>query len=203
MTTRILSYSALITAAVFLNACNTAKIQTWTDPAFDGRPLGKTMVLGIGESNSRIRQYEDLFALRLFELGVPAGSLHATCKVPEKPDRAELEAMLKTNDVDSIIVTRILSETERNQLVSTGYYSTPIYSSYWGYYSYGYSISFHDAEISNFREFELETNLYDVETEKLVWSGRSVVYDDRSDMKNMRQIIRTVILELRKNGFVD
>lgn len=201
MRAKIFSYSMLAAATAFLTACNTAKVQTWTDPAFEDRPLGNTMVLGIGDSNSKIRQYENLFATRLSELGVAAGSLHTTFQVPEKPDREALETILKSNDIDSIIVTRMLSETERNQMVTTGYYSTPSYSSYWGYYSH--SISFYSADISSFREFELETNLYDVESEKLVWSGRMVVYDDRSDLKNMRETIRTVMLELRKNGFID
>lgn len=190
-----------VVAIGLLTACNTAKVQSWADPQFAGRPIGKTVVLGVAKSDSLCRQYEDMFVARLLELGVAASSMHANSKLTDKLDREALASLLKMNDVDSIIVTRVLSETERSQVISSGYYST-VYSSYWVYYDYGYSVSYNAADVSSFMEFELETNLYDVETEKLVWSGRNVVYDDRSDMKNMKDIIRGVVSGLRKQGFI-
>jgi len=189
-------------ACVFTACFTTVKVQSWIDPAFAERPIGKTIVLGVAESDSLSRQYEDLFVARLLELGVSASSLHANSKVTEKLDKEALEALLRANNVDSIIVTRVLSETERNQVVTTGYNATP-YNNYWGYYNYGYSLSYNSADIASFMEFELETNLYDVDSEKLVWSGRKVVYDDRSDMKNMQGIIKGVIKDFRKQGFID
>ena len=197
--------TGLILAALMaglLSSCNTVKMESWADPAFANRPIGKTIVLGVAESDTISRQYEDLFVARLLELGVSSSSLHANHKVTDKLDRDALTALLKTNNVDSIIVTRLLSETERNQVVTMGYYSTP-YNNYWGYYDYGYSLSYNTAEIASFMEFELETNLYDVATEKLVWTGRKVVYDDRSDVKNMQGIIKSVIKDFRKESFID
>ena len=197
--------TGLILAALMaglLSSCNTVKMESWADPAFANRPIGKTIVLGVAESDTISRQYEDLFVARLLELGVSSSSLHANHKVTNKLDRDALTALLKTNNVDSIIVTRLLSETERNQVVTMGYYSTP-YNNYWGYYDYGYSLSYNTAEIASFMEFELETNLYDVATEKLVWTGRKVVYDDRSDVKNMQGIIKSVIKDFRKESFID
>jgi hypothetical protein len=191
-----------VVAISLLTACNTAKVQSWADPQFAGRPIGKTIVLGVAESDSRCRQYEDLFVSRLLELGIAASSLHANSQLTDKLDREGLKSLLELNEVDSIIVTRVLSETERNQMVETGYYGTA-YTTYWGYYDYGYTVSYNTADVTSFMEFELETNLYDVETEKLVWSGRNVVYDDRSDMKNMQVIIRGVVRDLRKQGFIE
>ncbi len=187
---------------VLMSACNTVKMKSWTDPASTDRPIGKTIVLGVSESDTITRQYEDIFVARLLELGVSASSLHANHKVTDKLDKEALEALLKENNVDSIIVTRVLSETERNQVVTTGYDSTP-YNNYWGYYDYGYSITFNTADVVSFMEFELETNLYDIDTEKLIWTGRKVVYDDRSDIKNMAGIIKSVVKDFRKEGFID
>ena len=196
---------ALITTGILfslLTACNTVKVSSWTDPEFKNRPIGKTVVLGVSESTSMSRQYEDLFVNRLLELGVETASLHASVTITNQLDKNLLDALLKENGVDTIIVTRALSETERNQVVTTGYSATP-YNNYYGYYGYGYSLSYNSADVVSFMEFELETNLYDVETERLVWSGRKVVYDDRSDLTNMKAIIKGVVKDLRKQGMID
>jgi len=185
-----------------LCSCTTVKVQSWTNPEFEGRKIGKTIVLGVAESDSLSRQYEGLFVERLLQLGVEAGSLHANTQITDKIDKAALEALLTANKVDSIIVTRVLSETERNQVVATGYYAMP-YNNYWGYYDYGYSLSMNTADVASFMEYALETNLYDVKSKKLVWSGRKVVYDDRSDLSNMKGIIKGVIKDLRKQGMID
>lgn len=195
----------LLTGSILslFTACTSVKVRSWMDPQFKDRPIGKTIVLGVAESNTLGLQYEDMFVNRLLELGAEAGSLHASMEVTEKIDKEALEVLLKANNVDSIIVTRVLSEVERNQVVTTGYYATTPYNSYWGYYDYGYSLSYNTANVTSFLEFELETNVYDVESKKLVWTGRKVVYDNHSDLENMKEVIRGVVKELRKNGMIN
>ncbi len=184
-----------------LASCNTVKVHSWMDPAFEGRRIGKTMVLGVAESDSISRQYEALFVERLTELGVEAKSLHALVQKTDPVSEAALVAALQEHNYDSIIVTRKLSETERQQAVTTGYYPDH-YDSYYGYYSYGYALTYNTAYVQSFVEFELETNLYDVKTKKLVWTGRKIVYDDRSDLTNMKGIIKGVVKDLKKKGLL-
>ena len=197
--------SATLTAGILiglLTACNTLKVNSWTNPEFKGRPIGKTIVLGVSESDSLSRQYEGLFVGSLMDLGIDAASLHGSANVTGQIDKEALDALLKANHVDTIIVTRVLAETERNQVVATGYHADP-YNNYYGYYGYGYSLSYNTADVVSFMEFELETNLYDVNSGKLIWSGRKVVYDDRSDLTNMKGIIKGVVKGLRKQGMID
>jgi hypothetical protein len=188
-------------AACLLASCTTVKVHSWMDPQFNGRTIGKTMVLGIAESDSLTRQYEYLFVERLAELGVPSASLHAAIQTTKKISKEELAATLQEHNFDSILVTRLISETERQQVANPGSYSTH-YGNYWGYYSHAYTVTYNTAYVQNFMEFELETNLYDVETRKLVWSGRTVVYDDRSDRSNMKRIIEGVLKDLGKKGML-
>ena len=184
-----------------LASCNTGKIHSWADPAFEGRAIGKTMVLGIAESDSLSRQYEVLFVERLVELGVEAASLHALVQKTDPVSEEALVAVLQEQKYDSILVTRLLSETERQQVVTTGYYPN-YYGNYYGYYSYGYSLGYNTAYVQSFMEFELETNLYDVKSKKLVWTGRKIVYDDRSDLTNLKKVIKGVVKDLRKRGLL-
>jgi hypothetical protein len=196
--------TTLVSAACLglLAACNTVKVHSWTAPGSNGRPLGKTMVLGVAESDSLSLQYESLFVERLGELGISAESLHARVQKTDKITEEALAAALREQGFNSILVTRLLSEKERQQVVNTGFYPSH-YDSYYGFYSHAYHLTYNTAYVQSFVEFELETNLYDVETSKLVWSGRKVIYDDRSDQTNMRGIINGVIKDLRKQGMIE
>ncbi len=182
-----------------LASCTTSRISSWMDPEFEGRPIGKTMVLGVAESDSLCRQYEALFVEHLREAGVDADSLHALTQKIDTASETALVAALQEKGYDSVIVTRKLSETERQQMVTTGYYPSH-YDSYYGYYSY--ALSYTTATVQSFLEFELETNLYDVKTKKLVWTGREVVYDDCSDQTNMKSIIHGILKDLEKRGLL-
>ena len=51
-------------------------------------------------------------------------------------------------------------------------------------------------------EFELETNLYDVKSKKLVWTGRKIIYDDRSDLTNLKNVIKAIIKDLGKKDLL-
>ncbi len=190
-----------IFAVCLLSGCTTVKVESWTDPALKPRKIGKTMVLGVANSESVSRQYETLFVDQLAEVGVEAHSLHALLQSTDPVSEEVLTAVLKDNNYDSILVTHKLSETDRQQVVPTGYVPS-YYGNYYGYYSHAYSLNYNTAYVQSFMEFELETNLYDVKTKKLVWTGRCVVYDDRSDQTNMKGIVEGVIKDLKKNGLL-
>ena len=190
-----------IAIVCLLASCHTIRVHSWMDPAFKDRKIGKTMVLGVAESDSVSRQYEALFAERLTEVGVEAYSLHALLQKTDPVSEEALVAALQEHGYSSVLVTRKLSETERGQVVTTGYYPAH-YGNYYGYYSYGYALTYNTAYVQSFLEFELETNLYDVRTKKLIWTGRTVVYDDRPDFTNMKGIIKGVVKDLERKGLV-
>ena len=119
-------------ATVLLASCSTVKVHSWMDPQFEGRKIGKTMVLGMAESDSMSRQYETLFMERLAELGIEASSLHASVQNTNPISEEDLVTALQVKGYNSIIVTRKLSETERQQAVTTGYYPDH-YNHYYGY----------------------------------------------------------------------
>jgi hypothetical protein len=186
-----------------LSGCmmKSAKQESWVNPEYKGNTLGKTMVLATTDSESVARQYEALFVEHLLPY-VPAGSLHASHDLTGKIDKEKLEVLLKENNVQTIIITSVLDGTQRDQIVTVGYNATPYDSGYWGHYNYGYNLTANSATVSSFMEYVLETNVYDVKTQQLIWSGRKSIFDDRSDMQNMKLIISNVVKDLNKHGLL-
>jgi hypothetical protein len=80
------------------------------------------------------------------------------------------------------------------------------YGGPWGFYDhYGYSYNYvtYDPGYSVTRtNFRLDTNLYDVKTEKVLWSGVSQTMNPKSDNKLIDDVIKVVMNALKKNGLV-
>lgn len=191
--------AALVT---LISSCSLIKVNSWADPDFKDRPIGKTVVYGIGDRASVSHQYEDVFVTHLLNQGVKAGSLRSSVKDPSKLDRASLEKLLTENEVDSIIVTRILSQGEETSI--NGINITPMaYVDFWG--ESGVAIAFAPVSpnLETYQELMLETTLYDVKTQKLVWTGRSEIFDDRSNMDNMRGLVDSIVFDLKKKGLLN
>lgn len=197
------AYLLSAVAVCLLSSCQlrTPKQESWSNPEFAGQNLGKTIVLGIGESEALGRQYEALFVNSLLPY-VEAGSLRASMEVTGKIKEEELESVLKQNEVKTIIVTHVIDGNSRDQLVSIGYTATPYNNGYYGYYGYGYSLQANTATVSSYMEFLLETNVYDVKSKQLIWSGRKSIFDDRSDMANMEIVIKAVVKDLNRQGML-
>lgn len=178
-----------------LSACGTLHVDSWANPEYPNRPVGKIMVLGVGKTVEISRQYEDLFIDRLTKLGVEADSMHLHVTRKEMMSEDEIVEILKEHHCDSIIITRLLSEKER-------YYAGGEYPDhYWHYYGF-YSDAFDTRAVESIMEYDLETNLYDVETRSLIWSGREVVYSDRSVQSNMKDVIKALVKNLQRENMV-
>ncbi|MEI6891330.1 MAG: hypothetical protein V5783_04075 [Pontiella sp.] len=199
--TTILLYTAAI---CLLSSCQmrTPKQQAWVNPAFKDHTLGKTMVLGMGNSQALSRQYEAYFVNSLLPY-IDAGSLRVSMVIKDKIDKEELELFLEQKQVKTIIVTRVLEGTSRDQIVSIGYDISPYNNGYWGYYNHGYTLQANTATVTSYMEYVLETNIYDVESEALIWSGRKSIFDDRSDLANMEIIIKAVVKDLHHQNMLN
>lgn len=188
--------------SVLLVACGTARVNSWMDPSFEkGWKIGKTAVLAIAESDSLRREYEDDFVEGLTAEKITAESLMILLPKTEKMTKEELVDLLKKNGFDSIFITRKVSSTERQQVVDLGY--PTYYGDYYNYYSYAFGLSFGgNTQVYNYTEFEMETNLYDVKSQKLVWSARQRVTDDRSSRSNIRRMVNGLLKDLRQKGLL-
>ena len=194
---------SLTLASCLLTSCymRTPKQESWTNPEFKNRSIGKTLVMGNADSQTLCHQYEALFVQHLLPY-VSAGPYHESIDIDGKIEREQLEKLLQENDIQTVIVTTLLDGEQKTETIVTGYDATPHNNGYWGYYDWGYSLSANTATVNSYMEFMLETNIYDVKSKKLIWTGRKHIFDDRSDMDNMTLIIQNVIRDLENQGML-
>ncbi|MBE0639675.1 MAG: hypothetical protein IH598_14245 [Bacteroidales bacterium] len=76
------------------------------------------------------------------------------------------------------------------------------YGSYYGYYNYYYPIVYSPSYYSTDKTYYLETNFFDVASDKLVWSIHSEAYNP-SDIESMIQnYSKTILNKLREEGLI-
>ena len=107
-----------------------------------------------------------------------------------------LDAVRKYNS-DAVIITHLVGK-------ETNYTSTPqhsIHSSNDYYFFYGWAYDTRGYSRSSETVY-LETNLYDVKTEKLIWSGRSKTFKPDSYNQMFNDLVSKVIEDLKKNNLI-
>ena len=181
-----------------LAGCATYKIQSWSDPAISERPIGTVMVVGIAQSATTCRMFENHFVEQLQIQGIAAVSGHALIQPTERITEEQIDAALATGGFDSILITRLAGEQSQSQYVQTGYQSS--FPSYYGHYHgyYAYSTVSPVGYVDTVTEYQLETNLFDVESGKLVWGGMKSIYDSSSKNSNTKKVVTSVIKDLKR-----
>ncbi|MCF7818751.1 MAG: hypothetical protein K9M54_12820 [Kiritimatiellales bacterium] len=192
---------AMAASAGLLAGCTTLPLQTWMDPQFKDRAIGKTAVLALADNIALCGQYENLFVKSLTEHGITAVSLRATMKITDQLTKEQLAAELQAKGYNSIIVTKVLSKTSHDRGQGASGVSVSADGDYWTYYSYSSTPAQTTYPVS-ITESDLEAILFDVKSGKIAWSGRMSVCDSQSNLSNMEIVIRSVVKDLEKKNLL-
>jgi hypothetical protein len=162
--------STFVLALVLLPSCSpTTKLASvWRDDGYQNHPK-KMMIIGEFKNPGNRRIFEDEMVKQLEALGTDAvGSYTA---IPERigVDRDMVTAKMNELGADAVLIARVVDKKTVSTFVPgtvrPGY---PGYGGGWhGYYAYS-SSSTVQAELA-----VLQTNLYDLKTDKLIWTAVS------------------------------
>jgi len=82
------------------------------------------------------------------------------------------------------------------------FYATGSYSSFWGYYGSGWSYMYEPSYLNVDRIVNVETLIYDLRRDKLMWAGMSESTNPKAVMKLIQDLVDTTANELKKQGLV-
>jgi hypothetical protein len=172
---------ALLSAAL-LAACGTVtKIpNAWRNPAHEGVPFQKVFVIGVGKNEMNRRVFEDRFATALSAGGAVASPSYEALPHSERLTEAQVRGAIEGDDYDGVIVTRLLGIEEDTEYVPPRTYTVARHRGYYGYYGSSWDVVHEPGYFETHTIVRLETNLYDVATGELVWSGQSETFDPSS-----------------------
>jgi hypothetical protein len=118
-------------------------------------------------------------------------------------DRAKSIERLRQRGIVAAILMRVVGDEERiTYSPGMGWYSQPMYPSFSGYWSYGWSTIYDPGYTWKDRVVTLETVIYSIENDELIWAGRSETENPKDIRKFVKELIDATGKELRKAGLV-
>ena len=163
----------VIMAAV-LSSCATTSLRTsWVDPEASGKKLGTVLLIGAARNASARRQFEDSFAKVLRSRKVGALTSYDQLPDPAAIDEAAVKPIALKEKVTHVLVVRLVDRKSVTTHVPPSYGGAlpAHYGSWPGYYNMSYATATRPGYTYDTEYVNLETNVYDVATGKLVWSG--------------------------------
>jgi len=203
---RVLSY--LLTAALIfaMGACATTSTRitdSWANPEVKA-PLAfeKVIVLLVSKNHDMRVAVEGAIAARLQQAGLTG--IPANMSIPDEvlKDREKVKEQLGQIHVDGVIVIRYQGTTERTQYVSTSPAFWGAYPSFWGYYNYAWPSVWDPGYYVTDSYVKVETRIYDLRTDKLIWGGMSQTMNPRDAQAAATELAQTVGAAMREDGLI-
>jgi hypothetical protein len=193
-----------LTAVAITVGCGTSMKVTssWKDPAAPAT-FNKVLVVGLSSKDTLRRTFETEFATQLAYHGINAVPSASTLPPGVEKDRALMAQAITDGGYDGVIVTRLVDRTKETTYVpGTSYVPAPYYGGYYSYYYTAYPTVYDPGYLVESTIVQIETNLYDVKGDKLVWSGLSEVIDPKTDTQDIRDFSSMVGERMEKDGVI-
>jgi hypothetical protein len=192
----------LILVALAGCAGGTQVDSVWKDPTAVG-PKGNILIVGVSDSQSSRRIFEDTFTSTLTAAGNQASQSYPVIPNGREADKQAMTGMLREKGFDAILTARAVSvDKERIYTPGTTYFTPPpYYYTYWDFYSPATQAVSAPGYYTEETIVRVETNLYDADG-KLIWTAASstVKHDDMAE--DIREFCETMTKQLEKSGLI-
>ncbi len=190
----------LILCMTLLSSCSASKLlSTWESESAAQFKTSKILVIGVAKNETKRRIYEDTFTDSLISMKVDAVPSYSTSKQVIEPTEEHLREAIQKSGCDSVLITHMVGASEKdfyqpNSMI-VGSNDIRNYGLY-GYYPFIYRSVYSSGSYITKTKVMLETSLYDVATEKRIWSARSESIDPVMTRKYYQQLINLFLSDL-------
>jgi len=124
------------------------------------------------------------------------------------PSKEEMLKVIKKKDCDAIFTVALLDvKTESHYVPGSQMYNPyptfGYYGGWYGYYGYHYPQIYDPGYYSTDKMYYLESNLFDADTEKILWSAQSETTNPASIGQFSNDYVKAIVQELVKRGFLE
>ncbi len=118
-------------------------------------------------------------------------------------DREKAKQFLSKAGINGAILMRLVGDEEKTySSPGTVWYAQPYYPTFWGYWNYGWSAVYTPGYTYTERVVTLETLIYSLDKDELIWAGRSETTKPKDIQKFVKDLVDAAGKELRKAGLV-
>jgi len=191
-------------------ACTTARLtSSWKAP--DTGPLNfagkKVVALIISDDGVMRREAEDSLARALTARGVQGVPASTLIPPAEARDRDKAKARLQQAGVEGVVAMRVAGKNTELNYVPGGPFSTsmwnhPYYSSFWGYYDWGWGVVSSPGYLKTDTVVTVETLIYSLPKDKLLWAAMSETTNPTSVDSTIKALVNEAAKRLKYEGLI-
>jgi hypothetical protein len=196
-----------ILASVMLSACATTSfVSTWKAPDAKALQLSGAKVAAVVmiQNEAARRAAEDALAREITAHGAQGVAMY-TIQPEARPNNEQaVRAAVEGAGVAGAVVMRPVGK-EKEVVATPVAYGGPMYGGYWGgYYGYGWGspYAYGGTEIRTDTIVSIETLVYSLRQNKLVWAGQSRTTNPTGVDQLVKETSTAVALELQKQGLI-
>ncbi|TPE43845.1 DUF4136 domain-containing protein [Pontibacter mangrovi] len=210
---RVRHFCAFLLVACVVWGCtpSTRIMGTWKNPEAGSRMYEKIVVAALTD-NVRARQtVETDMQTQLQQRGLKAvrsiDMFPPTMTSKNGPDVNQLLRKVREQDLGAILTVALIDEETETRYVPGNYGYSPMtryvwYGRFRGYYTYWYPTLYDPGYYTEEKTYFVETNLYDADTENLLWSAQSEAYSPASLRKASANLAELTVNQMRQEGLI-
>lgn len=212
------SIIGLYASLLLLAACNTTTTnfsQSYRNPGYEETVFKKVMVIGVAQDQESRQAFENAIVSAIAKEGGTSQASITVLPHEEQVSEDQLHAAIDAGGFDAVLITRLLSIDKSKEYTPPKKYNNPRTRYYpaspgWGY-GYGGFYGFYGTTFAEVHEpgyfetsttLKLETNLYSVATNELVWTGQSETIDPTSIDDARASITHAVAKKLKAERLI-
>ena len=196
----LLKCSVLAGAGLLASCASTSFVSTWKAPdAQSLRGEGKVVTVVMTQNEAMRRGAEDSLAQEITKMGAQAVPGYTLIQNEPTETEANAKEALEKAGVGIVVTMR---PTGVSQEISS---SPTASATYWGggYYGYGWGAAYGPSmEIHTDTIVHIQTLVYSLKQNKLVWSGQSKTTNPSNVDSLMKEVIYAVADEMKKGGLI-
>ena len=207
--------SVLLALVILFAGCSsanrTAITGSWDNPDHPVESFDKILIIGISDNTSARAVVEQTVADELaaegFNVGTASQEFTDALRDELRNDRELADRHLAERGYDGVMVIALLDIKEDTYYVPgtvsyqpMSYY--PHYGGYYGYWGTTYTSVYNPGYYENSLSVFLESNLYAVENDVLIWSAQSRTEDPSSVQGLADHFARVLVDEMLKNDVI-
>jgi hypothetical protein len=196
--TRVALFAATLPVVLL---ADTKFVSTWASPqarqtSFTGKKVA-TLVMS-SEESLRVSGEEGLVT-ELQARGINAIAAYRLIPKEELTDVDKARGWFERTKVEGVIVMRPVSMGKRTTYTPPVWTSSS-YNSLWGYYGYGWGAMYDPGSIREDMVVAIETLIYDVPNNALLWAGSSETSNPKDSRKLLADLVKEAAKEMKKQG---
>ena len=208
----------LCTVFLLLIACKTTSTsfsQSYRNPGFEETVFKRILVIGIAQDHEGRQAFENALATAIAKEGGTAAASWTILPDTAQLTEEQLHATIQNEGVDGVLLTRLLSVDKDTEYTPPKKYNKPRtryypaspgwgwgHGGYYGFYGTTYAAVHEPGYFDTSTSLRLETNLYSVASNELVWTGQSKTVDPSSIDDARASITAAVAQKLKEERLI-